>query len=673
MASIMVLGAETQPSTKFQGKDLSGLYTGYNYSYQYPDGLDLTPGSKQHNLLRDYIMERAYDSARHIKPRHEAWASLDNKLTAYIPLDDRERAIKAKDKRRPVSIVLPVSYATLETFLTYLTAAFLDDFLFKYEGIGPEDVVGAMKIQHLINHQFIAGSMGLNLHTMWRDALVYNYGGIAVDWDVRTRASRDRELGSALDGIREAGFDISPELELQEKIVYEGNILHNMDPYYVLPYPYKPVYAVEQAEFTGWIRQTNYTELLRQEITTGNYFNVRYLARFDGRSGLSLVNTGRTDKTQLPDRGEQVSYGTMAPVDVVDMYIDIVPSMIGLGSSDRPERWVVSVAGDNIVVQAQPLSLIHNKPPLVVCSPTSDGHSMLDISVIEIGEGMADFFTFLINSKMANVRSALNLGLIYDPKIINMDDVSTSDPGFRARVNHSAWGLGILDKAIKQLDIKDITAGHIGDAFAMLDMNNRFLGTVDALQGVVRRGGERVTAEEISSTFRSALSRLEKMARIISMQAHEPLAGLLAYNTQELMSEDTYVKLMGDYANELEQEYGIQPENGRIGITAKDIDVDFNVLPHDGSTPFGGINSREWVDLLINFMAKTPVGSRIDFDKLFLRTARRLGEKNAHSLLKRINEVPTVSPEVQEDQQVEAQAQAGNLITLDEARQNGLL
>lgn len=653
-----MFGTERSSSKVYKPKNVSGIVLDERIHYDYPDGLDLTPGSSLHNKLRDYVMERAYESSNHMSQRHNSWISLDEKLTAYIPLSEREKAIKQKDSRKPVSIVLPVSYATLETFLTYLTAAFLNDFLFQYDGIGPEDTAGAMKLQHLINHQFISTSMGLNLHTMWRDGLVYNLGGIAVSWEERFRFRRERGFATVRNALAELGIDFSPDEEFEQKLVYEGNRLHNMDAYFTLPYPHAPVYDVQHTEYTGWVRQSHYNDLLREE-NNGLLFNVRYLKRIDGRSSMSLVHTGRSTKTGLSDRGEYAQTNTTRAIDVVEMYIDIIPSEIGLGSSDYPERWIVGVAGDDVVVRAEPLGLVHDMAPLAICSPNSDGHSMLSASILEIGEGMSEFFTFLVNSRMANIRSALNLGLIFDPRIINMDDFSTADAGFRARINTSTFGLGVIDNAVKQLDIKDITAGHVGDAYSILDMNNRFLGTVDALQGVVRRGGERVTAEEISSTFQSALSRLEKMARIISMQAHEPLAKILAYNTQEFMTQETYVKLLGGLDQEIESEFGT---GDKISVSPEDIDVDFNIIPHDGSTPLGGGNTREWVDLLINFMGKTPVGSKINFDKLFLRTARRLGEKNAHSLLKRINESPTAAPIVQEDEEVEKQVQAGNLV-----------
>lgn len=641
---------------------ISDVVAQERFQYDYPDGLDFTPGSVLHDKLRDFVMQRAYDSSLSIRGRHSAWSSLDQKLTSYIPLDKREQNIKSKDPRKPVSIVLPVTYATLETFLTFLTAAFLDDFLFRYDGVGPEDVIGSKILQHLMNQQFIAGDMGLNMHTLWRDALVYNFGGIAVDWEVKTRMRRVKDIVD-INTLRDLGIDsgLLTDSGFEESIVYEGNRFTNLDPYYSLPYPHAPVYNVQRAEWTGWIRPTNYSTLLRDEISTGNYFNVRYLKRIDGRSSLSLVKTGRTDKTSLLDRGEQVTYGTTKPIDVIDMYIDIIPSEVGLGGSENLERWVVSLAGDQIIIQAAPLGLVHNMYPLAITSPTSDGHSLLDISILEIGEGMSEFFTWLINSKMANVRSAINNAYIIDPKLINEDDFSTAEAGLRIRLNHATWGLGLVDKAVKQLDVHDVTTGHISDAFSMLDMNNRFLGTVDALQGVVRRGGERVTAEEISNTFRSALSRLEKMARIISMQAHIPLARICAYNTQELMSESTYIKLVGDLGEELQSELGSDREvaKGRMAISPEDLDVNFDVLAHDGSIPTGGGNVREWVDLLINFISKTPVGTRIDFDKVFLAVSRRMGEKNAHKFLKPPQQVEA---QVMPDSQVEEQVNAGNLV-----------
>jgi hypothetical protein len=54
-------------------------------------------------------------------------------LTAYIRSDEAELALKSRSDRKPVSIVVPQSYAMLEILLTYMVAALLESPIFRYE------------------------------------------------------------------------------------------------------------------------------------------------------------------------------------------------------------------------------------------------------------------------------------------------------------------------------------------------------------------------------------------------------------------------------------------------------------------------------------------------------------------------------------------------------------
>ncbi|KKK93106.1 hypothetical protein LCGC14_2696220, partial [marine sediment metagenome] len=64
---------------------------------------------------------------------------------------DEEKKWKSLNKTAP--IVIPVSYATLETLLTHFTATFLSDTVFKYEGRSPEDTIKAGLLEHVVQAQ----------------------------------------------------------------------------------------------------------------------------------------------------------------------------------------------------------------------------------------------------------------------------------------------------------------------------------------------------------------------------------------------------------------------------------------------------------------------------------------------------------------------------------------
>ena len=135
------------------GQTGGGLATTGSFEYRYPSGIDLKPTSATHTSLLSKLNQRIMESANEMSKRHSSWKSIDRTLTAYIPLDEMEERIKKNDERKPVSIVIPYSFATLETLLTYFSAAFLEYPIFKYSGSSPEDRVGAILLEKVIESQ----------------------------------------------------------------------------------------------------------------------------------------------------------------------------------------------------------------------------------------------------------------------------------------------------------------------------------------------------------------------------------------------------------------------------------------------------------------------------------------------------------------------------------------
>ena len=602
-----------------------------NYRYRYPLGLNLKPGSELHDRLRDAVMSRATASASMMSNRHASWRKIDQILTSYIPLDDLETKMQEEDDRRPVSIVVPVSQAVLETLMTYLVTAFLDDPVFRYEGNGPEDMFGAMLMEKIVSVQARRAKMGVQLHTMFRDSLAYGMGMVTPVW---TETFGMPSVGGTPD------------------ILYEGNELWNIDPYRYLPDTNVAVQDVQRGERTGWVTKTNRLNLLSGEAMQGSsMFNCKYLAHITGESLLGQDNSNR-------DR-DQVSSGVGADienaVDVVYMYINLVPSEWGIGRVDRPEKWVFGLAGDKVLIMASPINLKHNRFPLAVCSPDFDGYSVTPVSKIESIYGLQTLINFLYNSHIANVRKAINDMLIIDPLLINTQDIFSPGPGKVIRLRRSAWGRGV-DNAVKQLAISDVTRGHLPDAANIMGIVESSSGAVDSLKGIIQ-GGERRSATEFEGTRQGALSRLERAARISSLQAMVDLAYMIAEQTKQMMSKDEYIKTAGESENELRAIFG---DDERLLVGPGDIDVAYDVVIPDGTLPTSG-NPQMWLQMIQMIGSNETLMQNFDMVRMFQYWAKMAGAKNVGSFVNRAN------VKVVPDEEALAGAEAGNLISMEGA------
>lgn len=625
-----------------------------NHGYTYPNNLDLRPSSTLHTKIVQEVTNRARVSYNEMKNRHKNWRDIDRNLTAFVELDDAESLIKDADKRKPVRIVVPYSYATLETLLAYFSSAFLsDDTLLRYEGVGPEDILPALMLERVIATHTYRNKIALALHTLFRDGFVYGFGVGAPYWDVIHGKKIRRQEGTWYSDIIRKWMG-GPSKDIVDAVLFEGNNMSVVDPYCVLPDPTVPIHECQKGEFWGWVDRTNYNAMLSEEKTSqGSMFNVRYLNSLHSMK-TSIVETdasGRNDRFGTSLRTDNT---VNKPADRIYMYVNLIPKDWGLSTSEYPEKWMFCVAGDAVVVEARQLGLIHNMYPIVTNCPDFDGHSVSPISRLEIIQGLQETLDWLFTSHIANVRKAINDMLIVDPSLINMNDLKHPGPGRLVRLRKHAWGRGV-DQAVKQLAVSDVTKQHIGDSSYVIDLIQRVTSATDSLQGLMRTGGERVTAQEYSGVRGGALSRLAKSAMITSMQVMRDLGYMFASHTQQFMSEEVYIRTVGDWEREFIDEYGIElppAENNRIRIRPNDILADYDVITTDGSV-MNPDDANTWVNLFSVLSKNEALMQRFDMARVFKHIARKMGAKNVDKF-----EVRTAP-----DASVSKEAQAGNVVS----------
>lgn len=630
------------------------------HNYDYPEGLDLRPSSELHRGIVTKMMQYANESSGATSAKFSSWNEIDRTLTAYIDTDDKEQETKYNDPRKPVSIVFPYTYAMMESLLAYLMAAFLQTPMFRYEGVSPEDVIGSIMLEKVVDLHCNKSKVALDLHTMFRDSIGYGVGFVAPYWKVE-RGVVERK-GSGLFG--------SLVRESSEEVIFEGNALGNIDPYLALPDPNVPIHKIQDGEFFGWVERTNYNNLLAKE-KDGTYFNVKYLAGLQSRT-TSIYGEDNSDREVRVNNRSSGRYHPLQaqggrvkgvgeatkPVDVIHLICNLIPKEWKLGSSEYPEKWLLTVAGDCVLLRCKRLGLNHGKFPVAVAAPDFDGYSSYPTSRLEMLYGLQGVLDWMFNAHIANVRKTINDVIIYDPFLINSKDINSPEAGKRIRIRRPGWGRGVKD-SVMQLPINDITRQHVADSSWIVQWMQKIGAVDETTMGAVRQGGpERLSAAEFQGTQMGQLSRLGRIARVIGLQAMQDIGEMFAAHTQQLMSEDLYVKSTGDWQRVLMQEYGMNKlakDRGRIKVTPYDLLINYDVKVRDGSIP-GSNFSDVWVRMF-ETMAKTPeLQQQFDLPRIFMHIARNNGAMNAQDFI-RVKVLP--------DEQVQQQAQAGNIVPFE--------
>ena len=622
--------------------------------YDYPYNLDLRPGTEVHKKIVSEVMNRARESHALISNRVNSWNQIERVMTAYVDLSDNEKEIIKSDSRKPVSIVFPYTYVIIETVLTYLTMVFLNDPIFRYSGQSPEDVIGAIMLEKVVQNQNKFFKVDLALYTFLRDAIVYGIGASAPVWEKRMglKVKEDTSGFGLVNFFRGHGKKV-----YEEGVVYEGNKLENIDPYLYLPDPRVPSQKVQDGEYVGWIDPTSRMALLREEKNSDDMFNAKYLAGVQLKRS-SIFSEGESERNKKTGVSNYSAYDTRIhnPVDVIYMYIDLIPSEWKLGSSKYPEKWLFGLANDSIVIKAKKLGLAHGMYPIAIATPDFDGYSVLPLARSEMLYGMQTVLDWLFNSHISNVRKSINDMLVVDPYLVNISDLKDPEPGKLIRMRRPAWGKGVKD-AVQQLVVNDITRGNIADSAMIVQWMQKIGAADESMSGALRQGGpERLTGQEFQGTRAGALGRLEKVAKIIGAQGMRDIAYMFASHNQQLMTQETYISTIGTWQDELTTTFG---DVSKLKVTPWDLLINYDVDVQDGSLP-GNSDAKTWVRLF-DILAKNPeVGKQFDTVKIFEHIALEMGAKSVHNF--RIN------PKAISDEEVMKQQQKGNIVPMDEYR-----
>ena len=640
----------------------SDIYSRKNHNYKYPEGLDLRPDSDLHKKIRSKIWERANASRNEIQKRFPYWREIDKTLTTYVDLSGttkgtKEDDIKLKDPTKPLSIVFPYTYSMLEALLTYLTMAFFQDPIFQYEGVEDDDVTGAMLMELIVRLHCIKTKVPLAIHTSLRDSLSYGVGIGIPEWT--TKYGRKAVKASVITQS-ELGTETQNHTQFIESLLFEGNSLSNIDPYMWLPDPSVSSADIQKGEFIGWVDRDSYVNLLSEEgQPNSDLFNVKYLrAKKNKRSTLALDESDRQSRHGGSTDSHRITNEVLSPVDKIHMYIKLIPKEWKLSKSESPEIWYFCLAADDVIISCNRADHNHGMYPIAVASPEYDGYSITPIGRMEVLYGLQHTLDFLFNSHVANVRKAINDMLIVDPYLVNMEDLKDPQPGKLIRLRRPAWGRGV-DKVVQQLQVNDITRMNIGDSSYITQWMDRISGADQSMQGSLRQSGpERLTSAEFQGTRGSAVSRLQRIAMIIGLQYMQDIGTMFAVHTQQYMTQETYVKVVGRYAEQMQRL--LRPGSSRMQVRPQDLAVNYDLIVRDGSIP-GGNFSGAWIDLF-KIIGTTPeLMGQFDVTRIFMYIAHQLGAKNVEDFKRNVDQMQTV---VRPDDEVARQAQAGNLMPI---------
>ena len=147
------------------------------------------------------------------------------------------------------------------------------------------------------------------------------------------------------------------------------------------------------------------------------------------------------------------------------------------------------------------------------------------------------------------------------------------------------------------------------------------------------------------------------MAQVISWQAMYDISYLFAAHTQQLMSEDTYVKVIGDWPEVLQS---IQSPDNRVSVSPFDLMIDYDIVLKDIMNKQQG-NGKEWLELYQILGQNPMLSQQFDMVRIFKHIAVLMGASNVNEF---VQQGGNVAPTMMPDETVLNEADKGNLVPI---------
>lgn len=653
------------------------------YEYNYPKGIDFSPNGEIHKKLINVL----HDKIRQGRSAGEAGRSrareLDRVLECFVPIKAQEDILKLKNSTNPAApldIIVPVSKASLDTWVTYMAGAFLNNpaGLYQLQGRGgPRGIVRAALHERFLNTQSIWFNHDLKHMTFWRDCFTYGLGCFSPRWAKHIR--REPVVEEMTEVLYWMAKNISPGIKqgdviryLEERIVHEGSELTNVDYYSLILDPNISLNEPDKFEFAGYGERFNILDLIRMEEDPENFlFNCKYLREYiQNGTGDSRFLTDSRDNEARNSSWFKMGDSVNTTSDVINIYFKLIPKEYNIGDSDRVETHLFKIGADNIIIGWRRMDYNHMMLPMMFGAPNTNGYDTFPVSGLANTFGSQKYCDWKLRAQVANQSKTLNDMILFDPSIFEEDDLMNPEPGKLIRTKRNMYGLGGLSNFVQQLNVQNHTANNMNDVERMMNIMQNILGTTDIVQGNLSNVPDRPTKAGLMAAQQQALSRLQKDAQMLTSQIWYQLIQQMASNTTQFMSQEVMLSIVGTrFEKNIRRELGLNEEETEVSLTPWDLDLNFDVMPANKLQTDGDLTVMSgFIERIISVpdLAKAAL-TGFDLHGLLTSYARKAGFQNVHEYANSGNAFPNVIPTSMPDEQVMAGVDKGNYIPVSEA------
>jgi hypothetical protein len=466
--------------------------------------------------------------------------------------DEQDR--KARERGEPTKFIVPIAYAQIETFISFLFMLFTQKEMFFELAPGSNDrywlsVAAEKFLQRDLDHN----NYPAELHQTLKNYARYGLCVMKHGW---TEEVIDAMVPVTVPQIgMMSGEPIGEETTMEpgERIVYEGNKVKALSPYKWIPDPALPVMRFQEGDFCA--SEEHFTrQSVEDRESRGEVFGVKWIPdlKLDGIQDRGIYHYYMTQERSIGNPDGDVF--TKKSIIITEMQISVIPSKFRinlngdpegsgkvLGTGTKHEKWIMEIANDARVIRFEPMGNEHNEYSFDVCEYSPDSESHVNPGLGETIDPLQEHISWFINSHVTSVRKTVGNQMLVDPSGIELQDIKDRSPVIRLKP--VAYRSGV-DKWIKQLPINDVTRNHVNDAMTLKDVVQYVTGINENAMGQYAAG--RRSAKESGAVNSGASMRIKTPATLINSTMLRPMALKMIRNLRQSISMETWQQVMGN-------------------------------------------------------------------------------------------------------------------------------
>lgn len=498
----------------------------------------------EHQALLTHAKSLAKISRQKMSTRYSDWDLQDEVYRGIRYPDKKDK--KAAEKGEPEKMVVPNTFAQVMTFSSFLFLMLNQNKnFFELDNSGDEDAGTKMKDIELVLRQQVRNNK-------WNTLLFQHLLDVARFGTAPMECSWTRDVTRAyvtpepqMVTIGNITVPVHQGSSWEEFVKYEGNLVRAVSPYHFFPDTRLPLVDFQRGEFCGSEEMYSIGDLKRLE-RAGEVAGISHIQAAptgweDARGGVTRSTMELNDSW----RNNFSTTNTRAMVLVTKMQIRIVPSMFDIGVDKKlgPEEFPVMYhlwyANDNRVIRCEPAQVWHDKFGYTLSQFTPDMHHTLTLGLADLVYRLQDVISWFVNAHITSVRRVMNNRFVVNPMLIDTKSLDgEGDIYLRAGVNAA-----FADKAVRQLQVQDVTGGHMGD----VDMLGRLMEVVTGVNGnaMGQYNSGRRSATESRNVNAGAAGRMKMHGSLIWETNFNQLGQMMTSNSRQALSEQMFSLFTG--------------------------------------------------------------------------------------------------------------------------------